>query len=80
MRHLVTAQGYLRAWFVWPLSFLHSGRLFAGTDWTPIDASELTMKSEPLAPGAAAVVLYRQVDRDDNGGPRMNSTMCASKF
>ncbi len=25
------------------------------------------MTSEPLAPGAAAVILYRQVDRDDNG-------------
>ncbi len=25
------------------------------------------MKSEPLAPGAPAIILYRQVDRDDNG-------------
>ncbi len=25
------------------------------------------MKTEPLAPGASAVILYRQVDRDDNG-------------
>jgi len=25
------------------------------------------MTSEPLAPGAAAIILYRQVDRDDNG-------------
>ncbi len=25
------------------------------------------MTKEPLAPGAPAIVLYRQVDRDDNG-------------
>ena len=24
------------------------------------------MTAEPLAPGAAAIILYRQVDRDDN--------------
>ena len=28
---------------------------------------ELKMTSEPLAPGAPAIILYRQVDRDDNG-------------
>jgi hypothetical protein len=28
---------------------------------------ELKMTSEPLAPGVPAVILYRQVDRDDNG-------------
>lgn len=33
----------------------------------PIDPAELKMTSEPQAPGAAAVLLYRQVDRDDNG-------------
>jgi len=26
------------------------------------------MTSEPLAPGAPAIILYRQVDRDDNAG------------
>ena len=41
--------------------------LIAGTDWAPVDPNELTMKSDPLAPGASAIVLYRQVDRDDNG-------------
>jgi len=25
------------------------------------------MTSEPQAPGAAAVILFREVDRDDNG-------------
>jgi len=33
----------------------------------PISSEELKMTSEPLAPGAPAVILYRQVDRDDNG-------------
>jgi hypothetical protein len=34
-------------------------------DWLPIDPHELQMTSEPNAPGAPAVYLYRQVDRDD---------------
>ena len=25
--------------------------LIAGTDWAPVDPNELTMKSDPLAPG-----------------------------
>jgi Domain of Unknown Function with PDB structure (DUF3857) len=36
-------------------------------DWPPISPEELTMTSEPLAPGAPAIILYRQVDRDDSG-------------
>lgn len=35
-------------------------------DWLPIDQEELKMTSEPKAPGAAAILLYRQVDRDDS--------------
>jgi len=34
-------------------------------DWPPIDPAELKMDSEPKAPGAPAIYLYRQVDRDD---------------
>ena len=33
----------------------------------PITAEELVMKNEPLAPGAPAIILYREVNRDDNG-------------
>lgn len=33
----------------------------------PVSAVELKMTSEPLVPGAPAVILYRQVDRDDSG-------------
>jgi hypothetical protein len=36
-------------------------------DWQPISPDELAMTSEPLAPGAPAIYLYRQVDRDDSG-------------
>ena len=38
----------------------------AGEGFQPISPEELKMSSEPLAPGAQAVILYRQVDRDDN--------------
>jgi Domain of Unknown Function with PDB structure (DUF3857) len=34
-------------------------------DWQPISPAELQMTSVPEAPGAPAVILYRQVDRDD---------------
>ena len=37
----------------------------AGEDWLPINPEELKMTSEPKAPGAMAIYLYRQVDRDD---------------
>ncbi len=37
----------------------------ASEDWLPINPDELKMTSEPKAPGAQAIYLYRQVDRDD---------------
>jgi hypothetical protein len=39
----------------------------AGIGFQPVSSDEIKMTSEPLAPGAPAVILYRQVDRDDNG-------------
>jgi hypothetical protein len=33
----------------------------------PVSPDELKMTVEPQAPGAPAIILYRQVDRDDNG-------------
>jgi uncharacterized protein DUF3857/transglutaminase superfamily protein len=38
----------------------------AGDEWQPISPDELKMTSVPEAPGAPAVILYRQVDRDDS--------------
>jgi hypothetical protein len=35
-------------------------------DWQPIAPEELRMNSEPMAPAAPAIYLYRQVDRDDS--------------
>jgi hypothetical protein len=43
--------------------------LSASDRFQPVSAEELAMKAEPLAPGAPAVILFRQVDRDDNGTP-----------
>jgi hypothetical protein len=36
-------------------------------EWLPVTPEELQLTTVPDAPGAAAVYLYRQVDRDDNG-------------
>jgi hypothetical protein len=47
-------------------------RVIAGDHFQPVSAEELAMKSEPLAPGAPAVILYRQVDRDDTSGYEFN--------
>jgi hypothetical protein len=42
--------------------------LWAGIGFQPVNPDELKMTSEPLAPGAPAIILYRQVDRDDGRG------------
>jgi len=34
-------------------------------DWLPVSPEDLTMTQDPLAPGAPAIYLYRQVERDD---------------
>lgn len=68
MRHLLAAQRLLLRSIC--LAVLLSSIpvwLVAGSGWAPIDPNELAMKGDPLAPGAAAIILYRQVDRDDNG-------------
>lgn len=38
----------------------------AGDEWQPISPEELKMTGVPEAPGAPAVILFRQVDRDDS--------------
>jgi len=37
-----------------------------GVGFQPATPDELNLKSEPLAPGAPAIILFREVDRDDN--------------
>lgn len=39
----------------------------AGVGFQLVSTDELRITNEPLAPGAPAIILYRQVDRDDNG-------------
>ena len=56
--------------FVLLFSTLFSVGARAGDEWLPIDPVELRMTSEPLVPGAPAIYLYRQVDRNDSGKTR----------
>ena len=53
----------------------------AGDEWLPISPEELKMTSEPKAPGAPAIILYRQIDRDDsNASTPPNITTCEQRF
>src|SRR5690348_14284927 len=60
------------------LSYLFAGIMFLApvasfstTAWAvgfqQVSPDELKMTAEPKAPGAPAIILYRQVDRDDRG-------------
>ncbi len=51
---------------VWAVLSVTKRPAFAD-DWQPIDPVDLKMTSEPKAPGAPAIYLYRQVDRNDSG-------------
>ena len=48
-------------------AMLRRGGQVSGDEWMPILPEELKMTSMPEAPGAPAVFLYRQVDRNDLG-------------
>jgi hypothetical protein len=53
--------------------FLAHAPIQANADeWQPISPAELQMTSVPEAPGAPAVYLYRQVDRDDVANHQYN--------
>ncbi len=59
----------LRKWLLvltFAIFALAARRATAGVGFQPISTDELKMTNEPLAPGAPAIILYRQVDRDDN--------------
>lgn len=45
----------------------YSAPVHAGDRFQPVSQEELQMTSEPQAPGAPAIILFRQVDRDDTG-------------
>lgn len=64
-RHLSTLVVFLR------IAALGSALLLSSVSWAgdgfqPVSTEELKLTSEPLAPGAPAIILYRQVDRDDS--------------
>jgi len=66
LRRVVTV-ACCAAFLILAASEYPSVTVHAGLGFQPISPEELKMTSEPLAPGAPAIVLYRQVDRDDNG-------------
>src|ERR1700730_18133761 len=39
----------------------------SAVSFQPVSSDELKMTSEPKAPGAPAIILFREVDRDDRG-------------
>ncbi|MGA9529898.1 MAG: DUF3857 domain-containing protein [Terriglobales bacterium] len=55
-------------WIVFGLAVWMLGvpQVRASVGFQPVSPDELRMTNEPLAPGAPAIILYRQVDRDDN--------------
>ena len=52
----------------------------AGDVFQPPSSEELQMKTEPNAPGAPAVILYRQVDRDDRQGSEHENVYVRTKI
>jgi hypothetical protein len=48
------------------MALMWNGKQVIGDEWLPISQEELKMTSEPKAPGAPAIILYHQVDRDDS--------------
>jgi len=56
------------AFLVIPLvvSVCHAWPQNSSDEWLPISLEELKMTSELKAPGASAIILYREVDRDDS--------------
>jgi len=55
----------LATFFCWFAVSAMSTPAFAGEDWLPVTQEELKMTNEPKAPGASALYLYRELDRND---------------
>jgi hypothetical protein len=70
LRRVVFVAGFA-AFLVLAASTYRLGAVRAGIDFQPISPEELKMTSEPLAPGAAAIILFRQVDRDDSNSGKI---------
>ena len=63
LRRVVVPAGFLA---VVSIAMIWNGKRVIGDEWLPISQEELKMSSEPKAPGAPAIILYHQVDRDDS--------------
>lgn len=48
-----------------PLLILFTVTPLQAAEWLPVTPEDLQLKSEPKAPGATAIYLYREVNRDD---------------
>lgn len=57
---------WFRVCFVSIMLVLLSGLSFA-QDFFPVSPDDLKMTGDPHVPGAPAIILFREVDRDDNG-------------
>jgi hypothetical protein len=57
----------LRSTIVILVVILFASVLCPAQGFPPISQDELKMTGEPQAPGAPAIILFREVDRDDNG-------------
>src|SRR5262249_38753662 len=63
--HPACVRAFAAALLCLALDLLTAGAA-AAEDWLPLSQEDLKMTSEPKAPGAPAVYLYRQVDRSDS--------------
>ncbi|HVI77925.1 MAG TPA: DUF3857 domain-containing protein, partial [Candidatus Acidoferrum sp.] len=64
-RHFMSIRLLTRLGLLLAIVFAIPSSVRAGEEWLPINPDELKMTSEAKAPGAQAIYLYRQVDRDD---------------
>src|SRR5512133_4136523 len=65
--YIVPFRRFLVVFTLFALVVLAAPALLASDTFRPVSPEELKMTSEPKAPGAPAIILYRQVDRDDSG-------------
>jgi Domain of Unknown Function with PDB structure (DUF3857) len=65
--HQLFAPVFCRSAIVLALAAICPVAARAGDRFQPVSQEELQMTGEPQAPGAPAIILFRQVDRDDSG-------------
>jgi hypothetical protein len=73
------------AWILATPLILCTGSVWASVGFQPVNPDELKMTSEPQAPGVAAIILDREVNRDDlgsnsHGGMQVSSDNSISRF